>query len=849
MRWIPSLLHCRRTRSLPDPAGRGAWGRTGAGNRHPLTPSPSHPLTLSALILALAAPAAAQKAPETGYVYPPGGRAGTTVEVHLGGYDWTPDMQFFVHHPRVRLETRGSLTPIFVPPPPYWFGPKSFSTALPIPRELPARLTLPADLPPGPLLWQVANANGGSAAGVFWVAAGPQAPEVPEVPEVQEESPRREPQPLPALPVTVNGRVSRIAEVDRYRLSVPKAGPVTCELFARRLGSGFHGVLAVRDSAGRLVIDAADTEGRDVSLTFAARAGEEYVVSVHDVDFNGDRAFVYRLEVTPGPRVLAALPAAGRRGETRPVEFRGIGVASGAARLESVVRQVTFPAEPDAATLPYRLETEHGTAPPFPLLVSDLPESVAPPIRASARTREGGPRPLRIPGAVTGLLAQGAADRYTCELKQGESVSLEAQARRLGSSLDVTLAVIGPDGKELARSDDLPGTTDAGLEFTAPADGLYTFSVSGAVSGDERAPVYRLAAVRAEPDFRLEAAPRLDVLLGGKAELTVKAARRGGFGGPIALKFDGLPEGISAPADAAIPAGGQEVKVPLQAAADAPALAATATVTGTATIDGKTVTRVAAVPAGGSLAPSCPEEVALPRVLVSGIMKPKWKVTPVDREGGRTVHRGTTYPAEVIVERTDGFEGPLELQMAARQARHRMGITGPDLPVAPGVERIAYPCFMPEWLETSRTSRMILIAVGKLADPRGNVRTLVAPADGRITMSMEGALLKVSHEAGEMSVRPGEEFEVPVRIARSPKLPEAVRLELRLPEELEGADGMLRAEPVLLPPGRDEARFRIAAAADPRLRGDVTVTIRAVAVQAPGLPVVSETAVTLHFPE
>jgi hypothetical protein len=794
--------------------------------------------------LCAAGPARAQQAPWVGYVYPPGGRAGGTVEVHLGGYDWTPDLQYFVHNPRVKLEIAGSLTPIFITPPPYWSGPKTYANALPIPRELPARLTLPSDLPPGPVRWQVANANGGSSAGVFWVGSGP---------EVLEEPHRREPQALPALPLTVNGRISRISEVDRYRFSVPKSGPVTCELFARRLGADFNGVLEVRDARGRLVADMADTEGRDGSLTFAARAGEEYVIGVHDVDFNGDRAFVYRLELTPGPRVLAAYPAAGRRGETTTVEFVGIGVATGTAKLESVTRQVTFPGGPGQPATPnlqpatptgrmacnaqvsYRLETQHGTAPPFALLVSDRPEAV-----------EGPEKRLPLPGAVTGALEKaGEVDRYSLELKKGERVSLGLQARRIGSPLDVTLAVLGPDGKEAARSDDAPDTTDAALELVAPADGTYTLVVSeiGGRSGS-RAAAYRLAAERAAPGFRLEVAQRVNVLLGGKAELLVKAHRTGGFDGPIALRFSGLPEGVSAPADAAIPEGKSEVKVPLAAAADAPAVAALATVTGTATIDGRSVTETAACPAGGDLAPRGPEENALPVLLVSTIMKARWKVTPVDREGGRTVHRGTTYPAEVIIERTDGWEGPLELQMAAQQARHRMGIRGPDLPVAAGVTRTHYPCFMPEWLSTFRTSRMILIAVGKLADPRGNVRYLVAPGDGRITMSIEGALLKVTHDAPEMTVRPGEAFEVPVTVARSATLPEAVRLELRLPEGLEGT---FSAEPVLLPPDRDQARVRIVARKDARLRGTIPITIRATAMQHGNLPVISETTIDIHF--
>lgn len=40
-----------------------------------------------------------QHPPGIGYMFPPGGQAGQTVEVVLGGYDWTPDMQLFAHDP------------------------------------------------------------------------------------------------------------------------------------------------------------------------------------------------------------------------------------------------------------------------------------------------------------------------------------------------------------------------------------------------------------------------------------------------------------------------------------------------------------------------------------------------------------------------------------------------------------------------------------------------------------------------------------------------------------------------------------------------------------------------------
>ncbi|TXT19303.1 MAG: peptidase domain-containing protein, partial [Planctomycetota bacterium] len=72
-----------------------------------------------------AATGRAQLVPEIGYVHPSGGQVGTTVDVTLGGYDWTPDMQLFVHDPRIKLEIVGTPSPVLVPEPPYWFGYKA----------------------------------------------------------------------------------------------------------------------------------------------------------------------------------------------------------------------------------------------------------------------------------------------------------------------------------------------------------------------------------------------------------------------------------------------------------------------------------------------------------------------------------------------------------------------------------------------------------------------------------------------------------------------------------------------------------------------------------------------------
>jgi hypothetical protein len=216
------------------------------------------PRTLLSLLL-LASPALAQLPPgKDCYVWPPGAKRGQTVEVRLGGSDWTPDVQFFTYHPTVKFAPLGPPGEVLVPESPFWFGQKSFLNDPLLPREVAAKLTLPADLPPGPVRWAVANANGAGGGGVFVVGSGD---------EVTEDEARTMPQEL-SLPVTVNGRLRRIEEVDRYTFTSAASGLVTLDLFARRLGNEFNGVLEVT-ADGKRVAEAVDTEGTDPVVTFA----------------------------------------------------------------------------------------------------------------------------------------------------------------------------------------------------------------------------------------------------------------------------------------------------------------------------------------------------------------------------------------------------------------------------------------------------------------------------------------------------------------------------------------------------------------------------------------------------
>ncbi len=750
----------------------------------------------------------AQLVPEIGYMYPSGGQIGTTVDVTLGGYDWTPDMQLFLHDPRIKLEIVGPPSPVLISEPPYWFGYKARGFAWPLAREFKAKLTIPADVPPGLVKWQVANANGASPVGTFHVG---------NVPEIIEDAKRKTAQPLPALPVTVSGQIRRIEEIDRYQFSVPKAGPVTIELLARPFGSMLHGMLQVRDPNGAVLLDIADSEGRDIVTTFIAQPDVKYTVSLHDLDFAGDRSYCYRLTLTAGPQVVASYPAAGKRGETRKVEFLGIGLATGGPQLESVTRDVTFPAAADVKSFAFVLETPFGNAKPHTLLVSDLAEQAE---AAGAATT-----PIAASSAVTGALeTRFGSDQFTIDLKKGEKWEVNAVARAISSPLDLELQVLGPDGKPVATNDDEKGTTDASLSLAVPADGAYRIVVSDrSGKSGSRAANYRLSIEPPREDIAITFPTQLPIVVGAQAKLAVKVVRDGGFAGPIPLKLEGLPAGVTAPADLAIPEKKNDLVIDLTCAADAATTASLCSITATPTLNGQPSPRKAGT------------------VLLATTMKPRIKLTPEGLDDVSKVHRGSTHLFPFNIERFEGFNGEITLEMTAKQQRHRQGLASDELVVPAGANRVDYPIFVPEWMETTKTSRMIINGAVKVADPKGNVRMLLQKQELRVGILPEGALMKLSHSAGEPTATLGSEVRIPLALSLASELREPIRLTV-MPSESQ--TNLVSAEPIQLVAGQKETTFVIKLSADAQLVGEQPVVIRAATLRN-GYPVISETTVLL----
>jgi hypothetical protein len=119
---------------------------------------------------------------------------------------------------------------------------------------------------------------------------------------------------------------------------------------------------------------------------------------------------------------------------------------------------------------PVRLVTDHGCSEASWVVVDDLP-TVS--VTAEADNRSSG-QAVSVPCSIAGQLNAVAPRFFRCTLTEGQQITAEVFARRLSSELDPVLRLLGPDGRELVYSDDVPGTEgDALLQWQAAVAGEY----------------------------------------------------------------------------------------------------------------------------------------------------------------------------------------------------------------------------------------------------------------------------------------------------------------------------------------------------------------------------------------
>jgi hypothetical protein len=759
--------------------------------------------------------------PVASYVFPAGGQRGTNVPVRVGGLFLHGDCGFQMLGGG--LQVPGRLKAMST----LWFeGPllplPESQRAEDYPRDMAGTVRIAPDAPTGIRYWRLWTSQGVTAAMRFVVG---------ELPEIVEQEIDGDPIPVAVqLPVTINGRIFPREDVDLWSFRANKGQAVLCEVQAARLGSPLDGHLEVLNARGTVIAECSDYHGGDPVLRFVAPADGEYQVRIRDTQNHGGQAYVYRLTLTAGPYVDHFYPLGGKRGGKLALEVAGQG-------LPSPVIAADLPASASSECLHHVVvagQRSNGIL----LDLDDLPEY-----------REGDPqadKPLAVPAVLNGrIMKPGEIDTWTWVGRKGEGYEFELRAARLGSRLDGVITIADTAGKELARAE--ATGLDPSLRFTPPADGTYVVRVQDRFhsrGGPDFA--YRLRIDQPKtPDFRLWLAtdaltvPRPDgppaATKGkhGKANLKVTVDRLAGFKEAINLQVLGLPPGVTV-AGTTIAPGQNAVDLVFQADDTAKIGPAHLTIKGVAKGSGSDLVRVAAavVPRG---------QTPLDEVFL-GVALPTPFVIKGEYDMGFAA-RGSIHKRKYKIIR-NGYDGPIEVSLADRQARHLQGVTGPTIVVPAGVDEFTYAAQLPPWMETGRTCRVCVMGVGVLKQPDGSEHLVSFSSvnqNEQLVAVVGPGKLALELPRTSFTMRPGQSVAVPALVKRGLGLKGPITLELVLPPHIQG----LSATPATIAADRDDGELAIRCADKLTRTLNMPVTVRATLVHQ-GEPLTAEVKVDIQ---
>ena len=403
------------------------------------------------------------------------------------------------------------------------------------------------------------------------------------------------------LPVVVNGQMTP-GTADQYRFQAKRGQHIVIAASARELipyvsdavPGWFQAALTLRDAQGKELASADH-------FLFHPDPLLDYEIPerrrVHRGDPRFDFSRARRLRLPHHHRRVAGhhqhLPL-GREGRARTtIETQGWNLP--AARVTENFKGKA------KGVYPVSLRKDGWTSNSMPFALDSLPETMA---RPGIGHQEKAQR-VKLPIIVNGRVAHpGEAEYFRFEGRAGDEIVAEVSARRLGSPLDSVLRLTDAAGKQIAFNDDfedpaaglITHQADSLISCRLPAKGSYFLQLTDAQGKGGPDYGYRLRISHPREDFELRVVPSsLNLRAGATVPITVRAIRRDGFSGEIALSLKDAPADFTL-SGAVVPAGQDKVRVTLTAPRTPVGAPLSIHLTGRATIDGHEVTRTA-VPA------------------------------------------------------------------------------------------------------------------------------------------------------------------------------------------------------------------------------------------------------------
>jgi hypothetical protein len=324
---------------------------------------------------------------------------------------------------------------------------RKFSTAAAVPlakkQSALLEITVAKDVPPDVYRFRVQTPLG--TTNMVPLAIG----SLPEVKKSEKSENKSQPVVLPA---TMVGTITAPGDRDRYEFDGKTGEDVVFEVVASKLGSRLESLLVLSDSLGRVLAEAGRHDNSpDTTLTYRLPQDGKYTLTISDREGSGGKDDYYRVDGGALPYITRYFPLGVRAGETTAVAVEGVNLGG--------IRELKVDAPKQAEgrkTMPITLK-ENAALPlnQARLVVGDLPEIVELEPNNSLAQAEEVSFPVTINGHISGGAKPGVAsdeDYFRFHAGKGQQLTIDVEAARVGSPLDSVVEVLDAQGNAIPRA-------------------------------------------------------------------------------------------------------------------------------------------------------------------------------------------------------------------------------------------------------------------------------------------------------------------------------------------------------------------------------------------------------------
>jgi hypothetical protein len=321
---------------------------------------------------------------------------------------------------------------------------RKFSTAAAVPlakkQSALLEITVAKDVPPDVYRFRVQTPLG--TTNMVPLAIG----SLPEVKKSEKSESTSQPVVLPA---TMVGTITAPGDKDRYEFDGKTGDDVVFEVVASKLGSRLESLLVLSDSSGRVLAEAGRHDNSpDATLNYRLPQDGKYTLTISDREGSGGREDYYRLDAGALPYITSHFPLGVHAGETTAVAVDGVNLGG--------IRELKIDAPTGQKTVPITLH-ENAALPlnKARLVVGDLPEIVEQEPNNSLAQAEEVSFPVTINGHISGGAKPGEAsdeDYFRFHAGKGQQLTIDVEAARVGSPLDSVIEILDAQGNAIPRA-------------------------------------------------------------------------------------------------------------------------------------------------------------------------------------------------------------------------------------------------------------------------------------------------------------------------------------------------------------------------------------------------------------